>query len=181
MKTHLRYHSLAIIMHWVMALAIIVMLVSGMTMAYIPLDKNFISALFPWHKALGVLLLWAAVLRVAIRLMTPPPALPDFGLRVNRLIRWGHGGLYALMLGMPLSGWLLVSSGTRHPYTGVFGWFTWPPIPGVLGNEMWHELAEETHGWLALILLVMLVGHIGAVVWHAKVNKHNLLPRLWWR
>lgn len=175
-----RYHSLAIILHWVMALAIIVMLASGLALAYAPLEQGFKFNLYQWHKSLGVLVLIAAVLRLGVRLLTRPPRLPDFGKWENRMAKIGHWALYGLMLAIPFTGWAMVSSSVYGLPTIIFGWFEWPHLPGLAANELVHEVAEEAHWYLALALLLLLTAHIGAVVKHALVNKHNLLTRMWW-
>jgi cytochrome b561 len=92
----------------------------------------------------------------------------------------GHWALYGLMLAIPLTGWAMVSSSVYGLPTIVFGWFEWPHLPGLAANVLVHEVAEEAHWYLALALLFLLTAHIGAVVKHARVNKHNLLTRMWW-
>lgn len=181
MTTSTRYNSLAIILHWVMALAILLMLASGLSLEYLKLEPGFKFNLYQWHKSLGVLVLWAATLRLGIRLMTTPPALPaSFAKYEVTLAKLGHWGLYALMFALPISGWVMVSSSIYGLPTIVFGWFEWPHIPGIAANPKVSELAKITHWYLALGLLALLVGHVGAVVKHAVIDKHNLLTRMWW-
>jgi cytochrome b561 len=180
MTTSARYNSLAIILHWVMALAILLMLASGLTMAFATLPQSFKFNLYQWHKSLGVLILWAAVLRLGIRLLVAPPAMPAFGRWEVALAKLGHWALYAFMFALPLTGWLIVSTSVYGLPTIVFGWFEWPHIPNVAGNELLHDFAEDAHWYLALGLIAMLMGHVGAVVKHAVVDKHNLLTRMWW-
>jgi cytochrome b561 len=175
-----RYHSLAIILHWVMALAILLMLASGLTMAFVELTPAFKFNLYQWHKALGVLVLMAATLRLTVRLLTHPPRLPDFGKWETRLAKLGHWALYGLMFAMPITGWLIVSTSVYGLPTIVFGWFQWPHIPGIAGHKIINDIAQDAHWYLALALLALLVGHVGAVVKHAAVDKYNLLTRMWW-
>jgi cytochrome b561 len=92
----------------------------------------------------------------------------------------GHWALYVLMLLMPLSGWMLVSSSSYGLPTIVFGWFEWPHVPGVAGNEIVHEGAETAHFILAILFILVIGGHIGAVVKHWIFEKENLLKRIWW-
>lgn len=179
-RTH--YHTAAIILHWVMALAILLMLCSGLANEYLHLEKSVKYQLFQWHKGLGILLLIAIVLRIGVRLWQKPPALPAT-LKHWEVVaaKLGHLGLYATMVIMPLTGWLLVSSSSwGMPYTDVFGLFSWPHFPGIASNEMIHEASEETHGVVAWLLIAVLAAHIGAVIKHAVCERENLLRRMWW-
>ena len=55
-----RYHTLAITLHWVMALAILLMLTSGLLMTERDLlEKTLRFSMYQWHKSLGVLVLLA--------------------------------------------------------------------------------------------------------------------------
>lgn len=89
-----RYHSAAIILHWVMAVAFILMLASGLSLEYVDFEahfetvdaaKDFKYQLFQWHKSLGVLLLMAVVLRIAVRLWQNRPPCP---LHLNAGRQW---------------------------------------------------------------------------------------------
>ncbi|MBY0407177.1 MAG: cytochrome b [Rickettsiales bacterium] len=174
-----RYHGLAIALHWVMALAFFGMLGSGLTMANVDMDKGRLFALYQWHKSLGVLLLMAFFLRLAVRIWHKPPALPlSMGAWERKAAHAGHWALYGWMLALPLSGWLVVSSSPYGIPTIVFGWFEWPHIPFAVGNSAINEIAEEAHELLAFSFMVLIAGHIIAVVKHAVMEKENLLPRM---
>lgn len=175
-----RYTIIAMILHWVMAMAFFLMLGSGLAMGYLDLDKSFLFQMIQWHKSLGVLLLVAFVLRVVWRLSHKPPALPaaikGFDAVAAKL---GHIGLYALMLAVPLSGWIMVSSSVYGLPTIVFGWFEWPHIPAIAANETINGGSRFAHEWLAWAFLLLIAGHIAAVIKHAVKEKVNLLPRMY--
>lgn len=176
-----RYNSVTIILHWVMALAFLLMFASGITMEYVDIDKSMKYQLFQWHKGGGVLLLLAAVLRLAVRIVRHAPPLPDVMPALEKFMaKIGHWGLYVLMFIMPISGWLMVSSSELGLPTIVFGLFEWPHIPGVAANEAVHDGAEMAHFILAIIFGLLIAGHIAAVVKHAVIDKENLLKRMWW-
>lgn len=177
-----RYNSIAIILHWVMAICFILMLGSGLIMTEDGLlEKSMQFTLYQWHKSLGVLLLIAFFLRITIRLIFKPPALPLEFVKWERIAAHaGHWGLYALMIVIPLSGWTIVSSSSYGLPTIVFGIFEWPHIPNIAGNHDIQEIAEEVHEILAYVLIAMIVIHVGAVLKHYLKDKINLLPRMWW-
>ena len=179
--TPVRYHTAAIALHWVMAVAIMLMLGSGWAMGNLALAPSFQFQLYQWHKSLGVLVLLAAVLRLLVRLTFSRPPLPaGLPTRGVWLAHVGHWALYGMMLAMPLTGWLMVSSSPYGLPTLVFGWFAWPHVPGVAMHGVVNGISKEAHELLAWGFLAMLGGHIGAVVYHARAHKQNLVRRLWW-
>jgi cytochrome b561 len=175
-----RYNAVAIILHWVMAAAFLLMLTSGLSMIYLEMEMSLKYNLYQWHKSLGVLLLVAFVLRIGWRLVNKPPALPDFMPRLEALAaKAGHIALYVCMIAVPLSGWVMVSSSPLDIPTIVFGWFEWPHIPKIAGNEIINDAAKNAHWLLAWFFGLCIAGHIAAVIKHAVIDKHNLLPRMW--
>lgn len=177
--TQARYHASAITLHWVMALAFFLMLASGLAMVNAPLPQALKFQMFQWHKSLGVLLLLAFFLRLAIRLWKPAPMLPDsMPAYEKKAAKLGHWAFYGWMLLLPLTGWLMVSSSPYGLPTIVFGWFEWPHVPGVAGNTALSEGVKELHEWLAISFMVLIALHISAVVKHAVKDGENLLPRM---
>ncbi|HRJ66900.1 MAG TPA: cytochrome b [Alphaproteobacteria bacterium] len=175
-----RYTTVAIILHWVMAAAFVLMLASGLSMEYLELQKSFKFNLYQWHKSLGVLLLAAFALRLFWRLLHKPPALPASikGLEAVAA-KAGHIALYLCMLAVPLSGWAMVSSSNYGLPTIVFGLFEWPHIPKIAGNEAVNAAAKTAHWALAWLFIAAILGHVAAVVKHAAIDRENLLPRMW--
>lgn len=178
---HARYTSIAIILHWVMAIAFLLMLASGFSMEYLEMEKAFKFQLFQWHKSLGVLLLMAFVLRIGWRLTHRPPELFLPVPAYERIAaRAGHWLLYLCMFIMPFTGWLMVSASVYGLPTIVFGWFEWPHIPDLSGNEAVADAAGSAHAIVAWIFSALIIGHVLAVIKHAIFDKQNLLVRIWW-
>jgi cytochrome b561 len=176
-----RYHSIAITLHWVMAIAFLVMLASGLTMKYLPIEQALKFNLYQWHKSLGVLLLLTFGLRLLVRLTQPIPALPASMKQLEQLAaKFGHAALYVWMLALPLSGWVMVSASVYGLPTIVFGWFEWPHIAGIAMNEAIENMAKNAHMILAFSFIALTVGHIAAVIKHAVIDRKNLLQRMWW-
>lgn len=176
-----RYHSALIILHWMIALTIIGMLTSGFVMEFAPLEKSAKFELYQLHKSTGVIVLWLVALRIITRLITTIPDLPAaINKMEQKLAKLGHLGLYAGMIIMPVSGWVLVSSSSYGLPTMVYNLFEWPHIPGISGNEAIHETGELLHGIGAYGLAFLVLAHIAATIKHAIKEKINLLPRMWW-
>jgi cytochrome b561 len=177
-----RYNSFSIVLHWCIALALLFMFASGLYMVNADISKADQYRLFQIHKASGVLVLWALILRIGTRILTKAPALPD-SLNQQQVFKakLGHLFLYAALVTMPLSGWLMVSASPFGLPTFVFfDWIKWPHIPGVARNKTIEVLANNVHWITATILATSIVGHISAVVWHKKTHNINLISRMWW-
>lgn len=161
-------------LHWLMAAILLGLIAVGWYMAELPKEDPSKFMFYGWHKSFGVLALLLIVLRIAIRLRSSVPPLPEaLGAMVNRLSHAGHKLLYLLMALVPLSGYTLsVAGGHEVKMFGI-------PIPALLPkNEELGELAEELHELLPYLLLAVIVVHVAGVVWHRVVDKQNLLPRI---
>ena len=98
-----RYTVVAILLHWAIAALILFMIWLGWNM-----EDN--EARFQLHKSIGIAILFLSVARVLWRWRNPPPPLPDDMTPWEKRLSHGvHIGFYALMIGLPLLGWLLVS------------------------------------------------------------------------
>lgn len=173
-----RYNRIAIVLHWVMAIAFIAMLVMGLTMSDIS-DKAFRFQVYQWHKSLGILLLIAIFLRILVRVLSVRPPLPEEMKKSEKLLaHLGHFALYVAMFLIPFSGWIMVSSSQYGLPTIVFGWFEWPHIEPVAQNKTVRGISGEVHEIVANGLIGLIVLHIAAVVKHWLVDKQNLLPRM---
>jgi cytochrome b561 len=131
--------------------------------------------LYSWHKWAGVtafLLVW---FRLAWRVTHRPPALPDTMPKVMQLAAHaGHFLLYALMIAIPLSGWLMSSAkGFQTVWFGVL------PIPDLLGkNKELGDLLQTVHMSLNLLFVAVIAGHTGAALKHHFIDKDDILTRM---
>lgn len=177
---HDRYHTGAILLHWVMALAFFLMLGSGFALAYLDIPKHIQFSMIQLHKSFGIVLLWAVFLRIVWRLWHKPPVLTGFSRWENILSRIGHIALYICMLAMPLSGWLMVSSNVYGLPTILFNLFEWPHIPFIAANEVVNSWARFAHMIFAYGFTAMIFMHIAAVIKHDLLDKNPVLYRMLW-
>ena len=144
-----RYAVVAILLHWLIAAAIALQIVLSSRMDGPPTPETF--AVTQLHKSIGVTILLASLLRLGWRLLNPPPPLPQtLAPWERRLAHATHIGLYAVMIGMPLTGWIMVSSSRIVLPTLLYGTIPWPMIPGLPDLEppakrIWHEIGEHLH------------------------------------
>ena len=169
-----RYTRTAIALHWLVALLILAALPLGLTMTEMPLSPQKLK-FYAWHKWLGVTVFGLVVLRLAWRASHPPPPLPESVPAWQRSAAHAlHWALYALMLVIPLAGWLMSSAkGFQTVYLGVL------PIPDLLAkNEALGERLAEVHAWLAYALIALLVVHVAAALKHHFVDRDDVLRRM---
>ncbi|MFT4793665.1 MAG: cytochrome b561 [Paracoccaceae bacterium] len=170
------------ILHWAMAGLILFMLGLGFYTAEIVTDMYEQFGLVQIHKSWGFVAFALGLLRLGWRLVNPSPAMPAHMPVHERLVAHaGHWLLYALMIGMPLSGWLMASASTLQEMYSiknmVFGMFELPdPFqPGSAGLE---EFFGAVHFWCAITLIVVLVGHAAAGLKHHFINRDDVLRRM---
>ena len=164
------------LIHWVMAVLILPMVVAGLVMVQQGLPRGLQNGLFVFHKNVGVLLLVLAVLRIGLRLAGPRPGpVPGLALLQRRLAAASHGLLYALILLMPLSGYVRVRAG-GFPIEALdrLGLPTLVPRSDALANsaKLIHELG-------AYALAGVLVVHLAAALYHLVILRDGVWARIW--
>ncbi len=169
-----RYSHTAITLHWAIALLIFAAFPLGVYMHELPLSPDKLR-LYSYHKWIGVSVFLLAVLRVTWRSTHRPPPLPDTMPRWERLAAHGvHYLLYALILVVPLSGWLMSSAkGFQTVWFGVL------PLPDLLAkNKELGDLLKEVHESLNFALLALVLAHVGAALKHQFIDRDGILARM---
>lgn len=172
--TSAHYDATAKLLHWLMALMIFCLLGLGFYMQDLPLSPQKLQ-FYSWHKWAGVTLFFLAVLRLLWRATHRPPALPSHMGRLERLgARLGHFALYALMVAIPLSGWLMSSAkGIQTVWFGVL------PLPDLLEkNKEIGNALQTLHAVLNLTLIAVLLAHIAGALKHHWFDKDDVLTRM---
>lgn len=171
-----RYDITIRLLHWGIAVLIFVLIALGMVMENLPHDAPNKLSYILLHKSLGVTALVLVIARIAMRILTPTPALPEtIKASERKLAHVGHFMLYVIMLAVPLSGYVM-SMTSKHGIT----WFGIELYNYIGINEDIHELAEEAHEVLPYILLALVAMHVAGVIKHKRFDKPatNLLPRI---
>ena len=83
---------------------------------------------------------------------------------------------YVLLIAMPLTGWLLSSTGTR-PVGLWYGLFDVPRLPAASST---HDLWEESHELLGYAMLALLILHVAGALKHHFAGHRHLLRRMSW-
>ena len=191
-----RYTRVAMWLHWLIAIAIVYNLASGLMRPILP--RGF----FIWHISSGITILVLSAVRVAWRLTHKPPSFLPMKPWEARLAHVVHFLLYCAMILLPLSGWAMVSTkppagsagatfaeqqraaqakggqargGARGP-TMLWSIVKLPLIEpiqevgrtpdGVARQHALHERIEAFHLYGAWMLLTLLLIHVGGALKH---------------
>jgi cytochrome b561 len=174
-----RYHGVAILLHWLLAAALIGIFVLGSYMTDLPFSPQRLQ-LYSWHKWAGVVILLLSALRLFWRLTHRPPALPA---QIEQAMpRWQviahhatHHGLYLLFFAVPLIGWAY-SSAAGFPIV-LFGVLPLPdfvPVDKALARDF-----KELHEAFSWALMVMVALHVAAAAKHQFIDRDGLIARMW--
>ena len=168
------YGIVALALHWIVAAFVIVQLGLGLYAASLPLSLARLQWLSR-HKSLGLAILALMLLRLAWRSMNRPPALPRSMPGWERSAASAtHWLLYALLVLVPLSGWLHASAAGLS-----VNWFGLVQVPDLLPkNPGLSDLFKQAHRVLVASLAVLLLVHIGAALRHAFVLHDGVLHRM---
>lgn len=172
MSTH--YTATAKALHWIIAVLILGLLGLGFYMQDLPLSPTKLQ-LYAWHKWAGVTVFLIAVFRLGWRATHRPPALPGHMAPIEQLAaHTAHHLLYALMLVIPLSGWLMSSAkGFQTVWFGVL------PLPDLVGKDRaLGETLEDVHKILNFALLGLVSLHVAAALKHHFVERGPFLQRM---
>lgn len=173
-RSHYRYSRMQRALHWIMAVVIVLALAIGLYCAYLDHtpEREFLMTI---HKSLGMTALALLVLRIPVRAYRGEPYWQKEPHRHVRIAaRVGHGLLYALMLLMPVAGY--ITSGAEGRDIPWFGLFNWPNLMD--HDRNFGRLVGTIHEYGAYLFFIVLGLHLAAVVWHRLVKKDETLSRM---
>lgn len=169
-----RYSTGAIVLHWAIAAAILFQISLGWRMEDAGSGERF--GLFQLHKSVGLTILLLTLARIAWRLTHRPPPSAAHGWE-HALARAVHSLFYVMLLALPLSGWLIVSTSEIRVPTMLWGVIPWPDLP-VARSEGLHDIGEGAHGLLVWGTLALLALHLAGVAKHLLVDHDTTLHRM---
>jgi cytochrome b561 len=176
-----RYTAVAIVLHWAIAFAILLMIPLGFWMHITAEHGNVSESVFrafQLHKSIGLTVLALSLVRLGWRLLNPSPPLPE------------HMPAWERVVAKALTGWLYVSTGwSVHDdaplpvATHYFGLFTVPALFGLnqAGDETRSAAAEAaftTHWVLAYAAIGLAVLHVLAALKHQVFDKDEVLAHM---
>jgi cytochrome b561 len=170
-----RYSGVAIALHWLIAVLIAINFVAAWIADLFP--KPQATQIMANHKAFGITILLLSLVRLAWRLGHRPPADLPMQRWESKLAHMVHRLLYALMIGIPLVGWVMISLYSGGKPVSVFGLFGFPGLP-LAANHPLGETFAEIHGSLAIGMLVLLGLHLAGALKHQILERKPELRRI---
>ncbi|MEZ5459036.1 MAG: cytochrome b [Steroidobacteraceae bacterium] len=169
-----RYGKLTIALHWFMLALLAAVYACIELRELFPRGSDPRNLLKTWHFMLGLSVFALVWVRLAARLAggTPPITPPPAALQAlaGKVV---HVALYALMIAMPIGGWLILSAeGEPVPFWGL----TLPPLVGP--NEDLAELIEEIHETAGTVGYWLIGLHAAAALFHHYVLRDDTLRRM---
>lgn len=161
--------------HWIVAFAMIAMVVFGIYL------ENFVprgpekGALIGIHKSIGVLILIYGVWRVAYRLvrgfLEDASPMPKWQSVAAKVVHWV---LLLSVLALPLSGLMGSYFGGRD--VGVFGLFTLSAA--MEPNKPLAEAFVGMHGAFGKIVILSFLLHVAGAIKHHVFEKDDTMKRM---
>ena len=171
-----RYTSTAIALHWLIAAMILISVPLGLYMTSLKLSPEKLK-LYNWHKWAGVTIFMLMMIRCAWRVVyapPPPPSPASTPAWQRQAARVTHFLLYALLIAIPLSGWLMSSAkGFQTVYLGVI------PLPDLLDrHKELGELLEQVHRLLNYAMIAAVSVHTATALKHHFIDRDDVLRRM---
>jgi cytochrome b561 len=161
------------LLHWLMAICILSMLFIGVGMVSTITPKYL--TLVQIHKPLGIAILTLALIRLGLRIYYGSPSLPaDLPEPMKLAAELSQYILYALMIGMPLIGWGMLSAAS-YPVV-LFGGVHLPsilPLSDSLHTFLWHA-----HYYLAFAFFAIILLHVAAILFHKLVRRDGVFETM---
>ncbi|GAA4723479.1 cytochrome b [Sphingomonas lutea] len=175
-QTAVRYKTIVVWIHWITALVVVTQVILGFGFhRFAEQGSPERMELFAWHKTIGALILVLALVRLAVRLMNPPPPYPENFPRWERFVAvWNHRMFYFLLIALPLTGLLAVSGRAEGGWVPLKFGLALPAIPGVPAESPfgdWHVV-------LVFTTLALVVLHVGAALWNQFRSDTNVADRM---
>lgn len=172
--TPTRYSRLSISLHWLMLLLIAAAYACIELREFFPRGSDPREALKTWHFMLGLSVLLLVVVRIVARFMAPvPPIVPAPASWQAWSAKLFHLALYALMIGLPIAGWIILSAeGKPVPFFGL-------ELPALVARDQGlAKSVEEIHETIGKLGYFLIGAHALAALVHHYVVRDNTLARM---
>ena len=168
-----RYGSLSIGLHWLMLVLLATVYACIELRGIFPRGSDARQMMQTWHFMLGLSVFVLAALRLFVNLLSATPAALPATRWQAFAARAAHLALYALMLGMPLVGWLLLSaSGKPIPFFGL-------DLPALISeSRAARRLIKDVHETGGTVFYLLIGLHAAAALYHHYVVRDNTLRRM---
>ena len=174
-NTEKSYGAIAILVHWISAIAVIGLFAAGVWMVELTYYSSWYKTAPDLHKSVGIVLFVLTMVRIAWKFANPKPA-PLSGHK-----RWevkaghlAHGTIYLLLILIMCSGYLISTADGRG--IAVFNLFEVPGIGELFDNQA--DIAGLFHQFAAYSLIGLVVIHMLGAFKHHFFDKDSTLIRM---
>jgi len=167
--------------HWITVGLMAIALPTGFVIKFITgeADGAYKMAFYAIHESAGLTILFVAIARILWKRRNPPPPHPANLPAPMRIAATAtHHTLYALLIIQPILGFLATNA-WGFPMRGRTAYLGLIDMPKFM--EAWNELAivlSWGHTIGGYLLLVLLVVHIGAAIFHHAIRRDGTLMRM---
>lgn len=166
------YSFHARVLHWLTVVLLTGLIVVGLLLGTV--KGSLGNTLYFYHKSFGMLLFLVVVWRLARRFLggVPKPSqmITPLQVRVSEAVHWA---LYALLLAMPIAGYVLV--GAFPAPLDFFGL----QVPNILEKDRaLSAQAANVHWAISIAMICLIAMHVGAALFHHFVKKDDVLQRM---
>lgn len=169
-----RYNGFAKLLHWLVVALLVAQFAVAWTMPDVHKDTRPVD-LIAWHLSLGMTILLVVIVRLGWRQVSdipPPPA--DLPAPLALLSRATHFALYAILIAMPLLGW--INANARGWTVRLFGAIPMPAL--VPSGSGWGHQMGDVHQIVAWVLLGVAGLHVAGALYHRLILKDATLSRM---
>jgi cytochrome b561 len=165
------------LIHWVSAALVLGALGCGVSMVELVHDPAERFELTQTHKSIGIAVLALTLARLCLRILATAPKPEPAAPLLLAAAKTAHIALYALLVAMPLSGWLMATTTPVRVPTFVFGLFELPyPLAPALPT---YQFAHALHFASAIALASLTALHVAAALVHALLWRDRTVARIW--
>ena len=169
-----RYSTMSIALHWLMVVLLAVVYACIELRGQFPKGSGARTLIVEMHFMFGLtvfVLVWSRLfarsLGVAPKIVPAPPQWQSL------LATLMHVALYALMIGMPIAGWLIVSA---EGHSVMFYGMELPPLIGE--NKALAKEIEGWHVWFGKVGFWLIGLHALAAIIHHYILRDNTALRM---
>ncbi|CAM2188706.1 superoxide oxidase [Paraburkholderia sacchari] len=168
-----RFSTSMIVLHWLIAVAIIAMLAMGLYMVGLPRGLPFKASLINFHKSLGLTVFLLVMIRIVTRAVHGRPPLPPMRAWQRAAAITSECLLYVAMVLIPVTGYL----GSSFNTYGTRFWGLPLPKWG-WDDKVLRQFFFDIHDISTWVLIVLIVLHIVGALKHQLIDKDRLLARM---
>ncbi len=171
-NNEIKYGIIAILFHWITLLILVFQIPMGFYLADLEFS-NFKLSVENYHSIFGIIIFYITLLRIIWKFINVSP------LETNQMASWqlivskiNHSLLYFSLLGITVSGVI------KKLLSGEDVNFLFMSVTLDYFNFEIVEIAEKTHLSATILLIILLVFHILAVLYHHIFLKDPILKKI---